>query len=155
MTQSVFDFDVPTATGGTQSLSGFEGKVLLIVNTASRCGFTGQYQGLQQLQSEYGDKGLQILAFPCNQFGRQESGSNEEIQQFCEQRYQVTFPVFAKVKVNGKDSLPLYEFLRSEAPGLLNSESIKWNFTKFLIDSQGRVVSASHPAKPPMNFAAT
>jgi glutathione peroxidase len=121
-------------------MSKYRGNVLLIVNTASRCGFTPQYAGLEELHRKYGDKGLSVLAFPCNQFGRQEPGSNEEIQEFCSTKYDVTFPVFAKLSVNGEDAHPMYDYLKREATGVAGSKAIKWNFTKFLVDREGNVL---------------
>jgi len=146
---SLYDFKFDDAFGFEKDLSDFRGKVLLIVNTASKCGFTPQYEGLENLYNEYKDKGLQIVGFPCNQFGGQEPGSNEEIQNFCKMNYGVTFPVFAKIDVNGKDTHPLYEFLKNEAPGLAGSHTIKWNFTKFLVDREGNVVKRIASAKEP------
>jgi len=146
---SLYDFKFDDAFGFEKDLSDYRGKVLLIVNTASKCGFTPQYEGLENLYNEYKDKGLQIVGFPCNQFGGQEPGSNEEIQNFCKMNYGVTFPVFAKIDVNGKDTHPLYEFLKNEAPGLAGSHAIKWNFTKFLVDREGNVVKRIASAKEP------
>ena len=116
----------------------FKGKVLLIVNTASACGFTPQYAELQEIYSEYKDRGLEILAFPCNQFGSQEKGSDEEIKSFCDLKFNVKFPIFSKIEVNGEGAHPLYQYLKKEMPGLLGSEKIKWNFTKFLVDREGK-----------------
>lgn len=140
MTESLYDFEVEKIDGNKQSMADFSNKVLLIVNTASKCGFTPQYEGLEQLYREYRDKGLEILAFPCNQFGGQEPGSAEEIQQFCDLNYHTSFPLFKKVDVNGDQAAPLYDFLKDKARGVLGSKSIKWNFTKFLADKQGNVV---------------
>lgn len=136
----VHDFSVENAIGETVDLSQYKGKVLLIVNTASQCGFTPQYDGLQKLQETYGPQGFEVLAFPCNQFGKQEPGSNEEIQEFCEMRFNTTFPVFAKIDVNGAGAHPLYQHLKKSAPGIMGTKAIKWNFTKFLINQDGRVV---------------
>ncbi|WP_206832397.1 glutathione peroxidase [Alicyclobacillus fructus] len=146
---TIYDFEVEKADGTTTSLRDYEGKVLLIVNTASKCGFTPQYEGLQKLYEVYRDRGFEILAFPCNQFGNQEPGSNEEIQQFCQMTYRVTFPVFAKVDVNGPNAHPLFEYLKQQAKGALGSEAIKWNFTKFLVDRDGRVVKRFAPQTAP------
>jgi glutathione peroxidase len=146
---SVYDFTVETADGQLKSLSDYRGKVLLIVNTASRCGFTPQYAGLQKLYEAHHEKGFEVLAFPCNQFGGQEPGTNEEIQNFCHTNYQVTFPVFAKIEVNGEHAHPLYKYLKSEAKGVLGTEAIKWNFTKFLVDRQGKVIKRFAPNEPP------
>ncbi len=137
---SIYDFSVATIEGQSINLSTYKDKVLLIVNTASQCGFTPQYQGLQALYEKYASKGLVILGFPCNQFGQQEPGSASEIQSFCETRFGVTFPLFQKVDVNGKDAHPLFQYLTKAAPGLFGTETIKWNFTKFLVDRNGKVV---------------
>ncbi|WAH39132.1 glutathione peroxidase [Alicyclobacillus dauci] len=149
---TVYDFHAATSTGEVQSLQAYKGQVLLIVNTASRCGFTPQYAGLQQLQTTYASRGFSVLGFPCNQFAGQEPGSSEEIQTFCRDRYGVTFPVFAKVKVNGHDAHPLYRFLKKECPGFAGSEMIKWNFTKFLVSPQGRVVKRYPPTVSPKDI---
>ncbi|MCL6452949.1 MAG: glutathione peroxidase [Alicyclobacillus sp.] len=146
---SVYDFSVETADGRTQSLSAYTGKVLLIVNTASRCGFTPQYAGLQALYEKHRDEGFAVLGFPCNQFGGQEPGSNDEIQTFCHSKYHVTFPVFAKIDVNGDGAHPLYKYLKEQEPGVLGTEAIKWNFTKFLVDREGRVVKRFAPNTTP------
>lgn len=138
---TVYEYTVEDAKGNDVSLETYQGKVLLIVNTASKCGFTKQYAGLEKLYEKYKDQGFEILAFPCNQFGGQEPGSNEEIQNFCSLKFKTTFPVFAKLDVNGKKEHPLFGFLKKEAPGILGTEKIKWNFTKFLVDKEGRVVS--------------
>lgn len=137
---SVYGFSVKDAEGKTVSLKQYEGKVLLIVNVASKCGFTPQYEGLQALYEKYSGQGLVILGFPCNQFKNQEPGTNAEIQTFCKATYGVTFPVMGKIDVNGDRADPLYVHLKSQATGLMGSEAIKWNFTKFLVDRQGRVV---------------
>jgi glutathione peroxidase len=140
LTSSIYDFSVTTLEGKPLNLSTYKGKVLLIVNTASQCGFTPQYQGLQALYNKYASQGLVILGFPCNQFGQQEPGSVSEIQAFCKTRFGVTFPLFQKVDVNGKDAHPLFQYLTKAAPGLFGTETIKWNFTKFLVDRNGKVV---------------
>lgn len=140
MTETLYDFEVEKIDGNKQPLRTYQGKVLLIVNTASKCGFTPQYEGLEKLYKEYQDKGLEILAFPCNQFGGQEPGSEEEIQQFCDLNYHTSFPLFKKIDVNGEQAAPLYDYLKDKARGVLGSKSIKWNFTKFLVDKQGNVV---------------
>jgi glutathione peroxidase len=140
LTPSIYDFSVNTIAGQPLDLSTYKDKVLLIVNTASQCGFTPQYQGLQALYDQYANQGLEILGFPCNQFGQQEPGSASEIQSFCETRFGVTFPLFEKVDVNGKDAHPLFQYLTKAAPGLFGTETIKWNFTKFLVDRSGKVV---------------
>jgi glutathione peroxidase len=149
----LYDLSARLNNGETKSLADYRGKVLLIVNVASKCGFTPQYQGLQELYSQYRDQGFEILAFPCDQFGHQEPGSDEEIKSFCEVNYGVTFPVFFKIKVNGRDEHPLYGFLKSKKGGLLRS-AIKWNFSKFLIDRQGEVVARYAPSKSPSEIAA-
>lgn len=131
----------------------YKDKVLLVVNTASACGFTPQYSELQELYQKYGDKGFVVLAFPCNQFGSQESGSNEEIKKFCDLKFNINFPVFQKVDVNGKDTHPLFKYLKEELPGILGSKNIKWNFTKFLIDKKGQPVKRYAPKDKPSSFA--
>ena len=143
MYNSIYDFEVTDITGKTVNLSCYKGNVLLIVNTASKCGFTPQYEGLEQLYQKYAAQGLVILGFPCNQFGSQEPGDNEQINQFCQLNYGVSFPMFAKIAVNGTDTHPLYQWLKQQAPGLLGSQAIKWNFTKFLI-----AVSYTHLTLP-------
>jgi glutathione peroxidase len=145
---SIYDFTAKSLAGDDVSLKRFEGTVLLIVNTASACGFTPQYKGLEALQKKYGQRGFSVLGFPCNQFGRQEPGSAAQIQQFCAANYTVSFPMFDKIDVNGGDAHPLYQYLRSEKSGLLGS-SIKWNFTKFLIDRSGKVVARHAPTTTP------
>jgi glutathione peroxidase len=135
--------------GREVQLGDFAGKVLLVVNTASQCGFTPQYAGLQSLYDEYKDRGFAILGFPCNQFGAQEPGGEAEIGAFCERNYGVGFPMFAKIEVNGPNAHPIYKHLKKAAPGLLGSESIKWNFTKFLVDRDGRVVERFAPTVRP------
>ena len=135
--------------GNLQNLSAFEGQALLIVNTASKCGFTPQYNGLQELQEKFKDSGFSVLAFPCNQFGGQEPGSSEEIQEFCTVNYGINFPIFEKVDVKGKDAHPLFKYLTSEKKGLLGSESIKWNFTKFLINKEGKPIARLAPNTAP------
>jgi glutathione peroxidase len=137
---SLYDFEVKNAKGEPVSLSKYQGKALLIVNVASECGFTPQYEGLQKLYEEYQGKGLEIIGFPCNQFGGQESGTDDEIQGFCTGRFGVRFPVLAKVDVNGDGADPVYKFLKKEAPGVLGTEAIKWNFTKFLVSPTGEVL---------------
>lgn len=152
-TMTVYDFSANSLEGKPVALSSFKGKVLVIVNTASKCGFTPQYEGLQKLYEQYKDKGLTILGFPCNQFGAQEPGSEPEIAEFCQRNYGVDFPMFEKVDVNGENAHPLYKYLSSEAPGLLNTEAIKWNFTKFLVDKNGRVVERFAPNVAPSDLA--
>ena len=137
---SVHDCEANRITGGPARLDQYKGKALLIVNTASKCGFTPQYQGLEKLYGKFKDRGLEILGFPCNQFGHQEPGSSEEIQEFCSLNYGVSFPMFEKIEVNGDHAHPLYQYLKAEAPGILGSKRIKWNFTKFLVDGDGLVI---------------
>lgn len=150
---TVHDFSAGTIDGRPRALSDYRGKVLLIVNTASQCGLTPQYAGLEALYRQYRDRGLEILGFPCNQFGAQEPGSEGEIAKFCETHYDVSFPMFAKVEVNGDAAHPLFEWLRKEAPGLLGSQAIKWNFTKFLVDREGRAVARFAPTTAPADLA--
>ena len=150
---SIYDFTVKDIHGTPVKLDRYRGKVLLIVNTASECGFTPQYKGLEAVYEKLHDKGLEVLGFPCNQFGGQEPGAEKEIAQFCELNYGVTFPMFAKVDVNGNNTAPLYKFLKSEKPGLLGSEAIKWNFTKFLVDRDGNVVKRYAPNDTPESIA--
>jgi glutathione peroxidase len=149
----IYDFKVNDIHGKSVKLDAYRGKVLLVVNTASQCGFTPQYKGLEALYEKYRSRGLEILGFPCNQFGGQEPGSEEEIEAFCEVSYGVTFPLFAKVDVNGADAAPLYRHLKKAKPGLLGSEAIKWNFTKFLVDRQGAVVERYAPNTEPASLA--
>lgn len=145
----IYDFNARTIDGTDVSLGDYRGKVLLIVNTASKCGFTPQYEGLEKLHEAYADRGLAILGFPCNQFGAQEPGDEAEIRNFCTLKYDVKFPMFAKVDVNGADAHPLYKYLKSEAKGVLGTEGIKWNFTKFLVDRNGRVIDRFAPTTKP------
>ena len=149
MSAPIYDFNVKTIDGKQQSMSRYRGKVMLIVNTASECGFTPQYAGLQKLYEKFNARGLEVLGFPCNQFGKQEPGSPEQIAAFCSANYGVTFPMFEKIDVNGKDAHPLFRYLKREAPGVLGSEPIKWNFTKFLVDREGRVVRRYAPVDAP------
>jgi glutathione peroxidase len=146
---SVHDYSIATAEGQTKSLGDYAGQTLLIVNVASKCGLTPQYTGLEELQQSLGVKGLQVLGFPSNQFGAQEPGSNEEIQQFCSTTYGVSFPVFGKIDVNGEDADPLYAYLRAEAPGEGETNDIPWNFTKFLVGPDGAVVKRFGPMQTP------
>jgi len=149
----IYDFSVKDIRGKTIKLDAYKGKALLIVNTASKCGFTPQYKGLETLYGRLHGKGLEILGFPCNQFGEQEPGDAKEIESFCEVNYGVTFPLFAKIDVNGDDAAPLYRYLKSAKPGLLGTEAIKWNFTKFLIDRKGVVVERYAPKVEPAEIA--
>lgn len=138
---TVYDFSAAMLDGKEQSLKAYEGQVLLIVNTASACGFTPQYAQLEELQRKFGQRGFSVLGFPCNQFGRQEPGNAQEIATFCSQKYDVTFPMFGKIDVNGDKALPLFDHLKKEKPGVLGLTAIKWNFTKFLVDRAGKVVA--------------
>ena len=140
---NIYDFDCKNAQGDTVSLSDYKNKVLLIVNTASKCGFTPQYEGLNNLHLKYSDEDFSVLGFPCNQFGKQEPGTNQEIQEFCSINFQIKFPVFGKIDVKGPSADPLYQHLTEEKPGLLGSKNIKWNFTKFLVDQNGNVIALS------------
>ncbi len=146
---TIYDFSVDDIHGKKVALEKYRNKVMLIVNTASKCGFTPQYKGLEALYEKFHGKGLEVLGFPCNQFGAQEPGSEEEIAQFCELNYGVTFPMFAKVDVNGASTAPVFKYLKAEKPGLLGSEAIKWNFTKFLVDRKGNVLARYAPNDTP------
>jgi len=146
---TVYDFKAKSLDGKDIDLKQFQGKVLLIVNTASECGFTPQYKGLEAVYEQFRDKGVEVLGFPCNQFGSQEPGSNEEIGAFCERNYGVTFPLFDKIDVNGDAAHPLFKHLKSAAPGLMGTEAIKWNFTKFLVRKDGRVYKRYAPQTEP------
>ena len=146
---NIYNHSCNDNSGNLQNLSAFEGQALLIVNTASKCGFTPQYNGLQELQEKFKDSGFSVLAFPCNQFGGQEPGSSEEIQEFCTVNYGINFPIFEKVDVKGEDAHPLFKYLTSEKKGLLGSESIKWNFTKFLINKEGKPIARFAPNTKP------
>ena len=150
---TLYDYTVDDIRGKPVKLDRYKGKVVLVVNTASKCGFTPQYKGLEALYEKYHGKGLEVLGFPCNQFGAQEPGSESEIEQFCELNYGVTFPMFAKIDVNGKHTAALYEYLKSAKPGLLGSEAIKWNFTKFLVDRSGKVIARFAPNDTPEAIA--
>ena len=153
MATTAHDFDAHTIDGRTVPLRDYAGQVLLIVNTASACGFTPQFAGLQALHERYGERGLVVLGFPCNQFGRQDPGSNEEIAGFCQRNYGVGFPMMAKTDVNGPDATPLYRWLTAEAPGFLGSRAIKWNFTKFLVGRDGQVIRRYAPTDRPEALA--
>jgi len=146
---SIYDFSAKTLQGKEVALADYRDKVLLIVNTASKCGFTPQYEGLEALYETMGKRGLTVLGFPCNQFGKQEPGSAEEIGAFCQMNYGVTFPMFDKIEVNGPNAHPLYDFLKSQQPGLLGTKSIKWNFTKFLVGADGTVFKRYAPSDKP------
>ena len=147
--KSIYDYKVDDSQKNPVSLSGYKGKTLLIVNVASRCGLTPQYKGLQELYSKYSNKDFEILAFPCNQFGAQEPGSNEEIKEFCDINFNVSFKIFDKINVNGSSASPLFKHLKNEAKGVMGSEAIKWNFTKFLIDNNGSVIKRYSPQTTP------
>lgn len=151
---SIYDFEVNTISGKQVPLESYKDKVLLIVNTASKCGFTPQFTGLEALYSELHEEGLEILGFPCNQFLKQDPGSDSEISEFCSLNYGVTFPMFSKIEVNGDNTHPLYRYLKAEAKGLLGSEKIKWNFTKFLVNRDGEVIKRYAPNTEPKDIAA-
>lgn len=153
MAAPIYSFKAPRLNGQEQSLADYQGKVMLVVNTASKCGFTPQYEGLEKVYQQYKDKGLVVLGFPCNQFGAQEPGGKEEIQEFCQLNYGVSFPMFDKIDVNGHNTHPLYEYLKKQATGVLGSESIKWNFTKFLVNRDGKVVDRFAPTTKPEDMA--
>ncbi|MBV5257752.1 glutathione peroxidase [Synechococcus moorigangaii CMS01] len=149
----IYSFSATTIDGKSVSLETYKGQVLLIVNTASQCGFRPQYKGLQALHEQYGQKGLAVLGFPCNQFGQQEPGDAGQIQSFCETTFGVSFPLFEKIDVNGSNAHPLYQYLTKEAPGILGTKNVKWNFTKFLIDRNGKVVKRYPPTATPEAIA--
>ena len=146
---SIHDFKLTTIDGKTQSMSDYRGKTLLIVNVASKCGFTPQYAGLEKLYNDYRERGLAVLGFPCDQFGHQEPGDEAAIREFCDTSYGVTFPLFAKIEVNGEHAHPLYQWLKREGKGILGSEAIKWNFTKFLVGADGQVLKRYAPTDTP------
>ncbi|CAJ0893358.1 glutathione peroxidase [freshwater sediment metagenome] len=149
---TLYDIEAKTIAGETKPLRDYAGKLLLIVNVASKCGFTPQYTGLEALYEKYADKGLDVLGFPCNQFGAQEPGQESEIAAFCDATYGVRFPMFAKIDVNGENAHPLYKLLKHEAPGLLGSEAIKWNFTKFLVGRDGKALKRYAPTDTPQSI---
>jgi glutathione peroxidase len=149
---TVYDFEAQKIDGTSVALSQFKGRAMLIVNTASACGFTPQFAGLEALHKAYGDKGLVVLGFPCNQFGAQDKGSNDQIAEFCQLNYGVSFPMMAKIDVNGANASPLYQWLSGEAPGLLGTQFIKWNFTKFLIGKDGHVLKRYAPTDTPASL---
>lgn len=146
---SVLNYEMPLLSGQSQNLEDYKGKVVLIVNTASKCGFTYQYEGLEALYEQYKDQGLVILGFPCNQFGEQEKGNDGEIASFCQKNYGVSFPMFSKIEVNGEGTAPLYQELKQKAPGIMGTKGIKWNFTKFLVNRDGEVLSRYAPTTKP------
>jgi glutathione peroxidase len=154
MANTIFDISADSLSGQPVNLSQYQGQVLLIVNTASKCGFTPQYKGLEAVYQQFKDKGVTVLGFPCNQFGAQEPGQAEEIGAFCEKNYGVTFPLFAKIDVNGDQAHPLFKQLKKDAPGILGTEAIKWNFTKFLIRKDGTVFNRYAPATKPEELIA-
>lgn len=151
--ESLYSFSVRDLSGQSIKMDAFQGKVLLIVNVASQCGFTPQYDGLEKLQKKYGDRGFAVLGFPCNQFGGQEPGSEKEIQTFCETSFGITFPMFAKIDVNGPGADPLFQFLKSKSKGLLGTAGIKWNFTKFLISKDGQKIKRFAPQATPESIS--
>ena len=153
MSDTIYNFSAKALNGQDISLEDYRGKVLLIVNTASKCGFTPQYEGLQELYNQYHDKGFEVLAFPCNQFGAQEPGDSSEILNFCKTNYDVHFPLFNKIDVNGDDAHPLFNFLKISLPGILGTEKIKWNFTKFLIDKNGKPYKRYAPKDGPQSLS--
>jgi glutathione peroxidase len=150
----IYDFSAKNIKGEEVSLGDYAGKVLLIVNTASKCGFTPQYEGLQKVYAELNAEGLEILGFPCNQFGKQEQGDEAQISEFCDLNFGVSFPMFSKIEVNGDGAHPLYQYLKDEAPGALGIKAIKWNFTKFLVNKEGAVVKRYAPTAKPEDIAA-
>ncbi|MEH6595672.1 MAG: glutathione peroxidase [Colwellia polaris] len=152
MTKTIYTFGANNYKNEAVDFSQYKGKTLLIVNTASACGFTPQYAGLEDLYKKYKDKGLEVLAFPCNQFGKQEKGDNTEIKQFCDLNFNISFDLFSKIDVNGDNTHPLFEHLKSEAPGILGSKGIKWNFTKFLVNNQGKVIKRYSPRTKPADI---
>lgn len=153
MTTSAYEFSARDIDGTERSLEEFRGKPLLIVNVASKCGFTPQYAGLQQLHQQYAARGFAVLGFPCDQFGHQEPGDEAEIRQFCQTKYDITFPLFAKVEVNGAKAHPLFQWLKDQKPGVLGTRQIKWNFTKFLVDGKGQVLRRYAPTDKPESIA--
>ncbi|PHO13769.1 glutathione peroxidase [Malaciobacter marinus] len=150
--KNIYDIEVETIDGKKISINEYKNKVLLIVNVASKCGFTSQYEGLEKLYDKYKNKDFVVLGFPCNQFMNQEPGTNEEIKEFCSLTYDVSFPMFSKIDVNGDETHPLYKFLKSEASGFLGTEAIKWNFTKFLIDKNGNIINRYSPSTTPKSL---
>ena len=149
MARSVYDFSATTIRGEQKPLADYRGKVMLIVNTASKCGLTPQFEGLEKIHQKFADRGLAVLGFPCNQFAHQDPGNNSEIESFCQMNYGVSFPMYEKIDVNGANAHPLFNYLKEQAPGILGSKGIKWNFTKFLVDKTGQVVKRYAPATKP------
>jgi glutathione peroxidase len=154
MSENLYKFSAENYKNESVSLAEYEGKVLLIVNSASACGFTPQYEGLQNLYEQYREDNFEVLAFPCNQFGKQEKGTNDEIKAFCDLTFKISFPLFSKIDVNGENTHPLYNFLKTQAPGILGTKNIKWNFTKFLVNREGEVVKRFAPTTKPAAIAA-
>jgi len=154
MSDNIYQFSAKNNLGESVELTNYQGKVILVVNTASDCGFTPQYQGLQTLYQQHQTNGLEILAFPCNQFKQQEQGSDEEIKQFCDLNFNISFPLFSKIDVNGDNAHPLFDYLKAQAPGILGSKGIKWNFTKFLVNRDGVVVKRYAPSTKPEDIEA-
>ncbi len=152
MSNTIYQFKCNDIKGNPVSMSDYEDKVLLIVNTASKCGFTPQYEGLEKLQKDYAERGFSVLGFPCNQFGSQEPGDTEAIQSFCDLTYQTSFPLFEKIEVNGDNATPMYDFMKSKALGILGSKGIKWNFTKFLVNKNGEVIKRFAPKDKPSSI---
>ena len=153
MPSSIYQFSTTSITGESNTLAQYDGQVLLIVNTASQCGFTKQYTGLESLYQQYKEQGFSVLGFPCNQFGQQEKGDEQEISAFCQLNFGVTFPLFAKLEVNGDNTAPLYQHLKTQAKGIFGTERIKWNFTKFLVDNKGQVLKRYAPTTKPQDIA--
>ena len=153
MTAAIYDFEAETINGKKVKLGSYKDQAMLIVNTASKCGLTPQYEGLEELYEEYKDQGLVVLGFPCNQFGRQEPGSESDIEEFCQLNYGVSFPMFAKIDVNGRNADPIFKYLKKSSKGILGSEKIKWNFTKFLVNRDGEVVARFAPTVKPKDLA--
>jgi glutathione peroxidase len=154
MTETIYTFGADNYKNEAIDFAKYQGKTLLIVNTASACGFTPQYAGLETLYQQYKDNDFEVLAFPCNQFGKQEKGDNTEIKQFCDLNFKISFELFSKIEVNGDNTHPLYQHLKSQAPGILGSKGIKWNFTKFLVNNQGQVLKRYSPTTKPADIAA-
>jgi glutathione peroxidase len=154
MNNTIYQFSAKNNAGESLELANYQGKVMLIVNTASDCGFTPQYKGLQTLYQQHQEQGLEVLAFPCNQFKQQESGNDEEIKQFCDLRFNIKFPLFSKIDVNGDNAHPLFTYLKNNAPGILGSKGIKWNFTKFLVNREGEIVKRYAPTTKPEDIEA-
>jgi glutathione peroxidase len=153
MSDTIYQFEATLSNGENINFSDYQGKVLLIVNTASKCGFTSQYEGLQSLYKQFESQGFEVLGFPCDQFGHQEPGADAEIQEFCRLNFNINFPLFKKIEVNGLDAAPVYQYLKKEAPGIMGSKTIKWNFTKFLVDKEGKVTKRHASTTKPADIA--